>query len=62
MTEADVERVRALVAGRDGVWLVYSHWWYTDPDGLLLSVLEESFAVRASYEWPGIRVIHYTRQ
>jgi uncharacterized membrane protein len=61
MTEADVGRVRELVAGRAGVWLVYSHWWYADPDGLLPRVLAESFAVRASYEWPGIRVIHYTR-
>ncbi|MEZ4611140.1 MAG: hypothetical protein R2838_13000 [Caldilineaceae bacterium] len=35
MTEADVPHLRALVADADRVWLVYSHEWYTDPDGII---------------------------
>ncbi len=41
MTAAAAARVRTLVAGASRVWLVYAHWWYTDPEGLLLEVLEE---------------------
>ncbi|MEZ4581204.1 MAG: hypothetical protein R3A10_06080 [Caldilineaceae bacterium] len=26
--------LRALVADADRVWLVYSHEWYMDPDGI----------------------------
>jgi hypothetical protein len=62
MTQADVARVQALVAGRDELWLVYSHWWYTDPDGLLLRVLAEQFVVADKREWPGIQVIRYRRE
>src|SRR5688572_26978872 len=41
MTTTDGPYVRQLVNGRSQVWLVYSHWWYTDADGFLLQVLDE---------------------
>jgi hypothetical protein len=62
MTEADVPRVLALIEGRDDIWLVYSHWWYTDPVGLLLRVLDDELTVVEEREWPGIQVIHYQRE
>ncbi|HEU5101692.1 MAG TPA: glycosyltransferase family 39 protein, partial [Roseiflexaceae bacterium] len=34
MTDADVERLSQLIAGREHVWLVYSHNWYTDPQSI----------------------------
>jgi hypothetical protein len=70
MTEADVPRVLDLLEGQERVWLVYSHWWYTDPDGLLLQhlyarpllrVLEEQLDIVDAQEWPGIQVLLYQR-
>jgi hypothetical protein len=61
MTEASVQRLLELIDGRERVWLVYSHWWYTDPHGLILRALEEHFEVRQQYQWPGIRLIEYVR-
>jgi uncharacterized membrane protein len=61
MTEADVPRVLDLLEGQERVWLVYSHWWYTDPDGLLLRVLEEQLDIVDAQEWPGIQVLLYQR-
>ena len=62
MRVQDAQRVRELVAGRDQIWLVYSHWWYTDPDALLLAVLGQGFVVAEEREWPGIRVLRYVRE
>jgi hypothetical protein len=39
MTESDIPGLLALVNGRDRVWLVYSHNWYTDPAGLIPQTL-----------------------
>jgi hypothetical protein len=61
MTEADVPRLLTLIEGEETLWLVYSHWWYTDPEGLLLRVLEERLEVVDQWGGPGIRVIHYRR-
>jgi hypothetical protein len=62
MQEADVARVQRLIEGHDQLLLIYSHWWYTDPDGLLLQALDEQFDVVEEREWPGIRVIEYGRK
>lgn len=42
MTPGDLPRLRALVAGYERVWLIYSHEWYTDPQGLIPAALGES--------------------
>jgi hypothetical protein len=62
MTEQDEARVQELIKGRDHVWLIYSHWWYTDPHGLLLRTLEGEMERVAERDWPGIRVIEYARR
>jgi hypothetical protein len=39
MAESDVPRLEELVRGRERVWLIYSHNWYTDPKGIVPRVL-----------------------
>jgi mannosyltransferase len=61
MTEADIPHVRELISREADVWLVYSHWWYTDPEGLLLQVLGSELELVEQKEWPYIRLLHYVR-
>jgi mannosyltransferase len=61
MTEADIARVQALIRQEQDLWLVYSHWWYTDPEGLLLQVLDGELELIEQVGWPGIRLLHYSR-
>jgi uncharacterized membrane protein len=62
VTEAARQRLLSLVEGQERLWLVYSHWWYTDPEGLLPRMLEEQFELAQEQEWPGIRVLLYRRR
>jgi hypothetical protein len=39
MARDDLPRLRNLIQGRQRVWLVYSHNWYTDPQGLIPAAL-----------------------
>ena len=41
MTEQDLPRLYKLLRGRDRVWLIYSHNWYTDPQHLIPAALAE---------------------
>ena len=59
MTEGDLWRVWALIAGRERVWLVYSHDWYTDPQGLVPGALEEKLSVLDGWDFYGLRVLLY---
>ena len=43
MMASDLPRLRSLVHNRKRVWLVYSHDWYTDPQKLIPTALEETF-------------------
>lgn len=43
MMEDDLPRLQSLVQNRKRVWLVYSHDWYTDPQKLIPTALEEKF-------------------
>lgn len=45
MMEEDLPRLYSLVQGRRRVWLVYSHDWYTDPQKLIPTALEERFSL-----------------
>jgi mannosyltransferase len=62
MTEAAVPRLLSLIQDQQAVWLVYSHWWYTDPNGVLLRALDTQMVRVEEREWPGIRVIRYARR
>ena len=39
MTESEIPKLISLLHGHDRVWLVYSHYSYTDPRGLILQTL-----------------------
>lgn len=54
MTESDIPRLLELLSGRKRVWLVYSHNWYTDPQGLIPQTLASHMAVvRQRYFYGG---------
>jgi len=57
MEEADVPRIQELLAGRDQVWLVYSHNWYSDPDGIIPRELGKVFGEAEITEFRGVQII-----
>jgi hypothetical protein len=59
MTEDDLPRVEALIRGRERVWLIYSHDWYTDPQGLVPQALEERLCVVDRWKLYGLQVLLY---
>jgi mannosyltransferase len=61
MREESLLRLRELTQGRDRIWLVYSHAWYTDPQGLVPLALEAEMALLERWEFEGVRVFLYGR-
>jgi mannosyltransferase len=59
MAESDLPRLRSLIDGHGRVWLVYSHNWYTDPDGLIPLALEEKLDLQARWELDEVQVWLY---
>ncbi len=59
MTAADVPALMDWQARDGDVWLVYSHGWYTDPDGLVPATLDRVRPRLAEWIWPEIVVIRY---
>lgn len=59
MTADDLPRLHALLQGRSRVWLVYSHNWYTDPDGLIPAALDEALATPKRRTFYGLEVRLY---
>ncbi|MEA3338485.1 MAG: hypothetical protein U9R15_00825, partial [Chloroflexota bacterium] len=59
MTAGDLPRLRALIRGHERVWLVYSHDWYTDPDRLIPSALEEELDLLNRWDFYGLQVQLY---
>jgi mannosyltransferase len=59
MAESDLPYLRDLVSDRDRVWLVYSHYWYTDPDGLIPPALEGALDLQDRWEFYGVQVWLY---
>jgi len=59
MAESDLPRLRALIRGHERVWLVYSHDWYTDPQGLIPPALEEELDMLDQWHFYGLRVQLY---
>jgi len=62
MTVDDLPHLRALVQGHERVWLVYSHGWYTDPQGLIPPALEEESDLLDRWDFYGLQVRLYRRQ
>jgi asparagine N-glycosylation enzyme membrane subunit Stt3 len=61
MMEKDLPRLRSLVGSRDRVWLVYSHEWYTDPQGLVPSGLRAEMALLNRWEFHGLEIFLFGR-
>ena len=61
MTVQDLPRLRMLVDGRRRVWLVYSHQWYTDPDGLIPQALASTLDLHRRWMFRGLQVHLYAR-
>jgi len=62
MTTSDLPRLRTLIRDHGRVWLVYSHDWYTDPQGLIPSALEEKLGVREQWDFHGLQIRLYAAQ
>jgi mannosyltransferase len=63
MEPADLPRLQELIQERARVWLVYSHNWYTDPQGLIPAALSQALTPteRRSYEGLEIRLYEGAR-
>jgi transposase InsO family protein len=59
MAESDLPRLRALIRGHERIWLVYSHNWYTDPQGLIPPALEEELDISGQWDFYGLQVQLY---
>ena len=59
MAESDAPRVQELLAGRERVWLVYSHNWYSDPDGIVPRELGALFREVEQTQFVGIQIGRY---
>lgn len=59
MSESDAPRVQALLDGRERVWLVYSHSWYSDPEGIIPRELGKLFREDGQAQFAGIQVIRF---
>jgi mannosyltransferase len=59
MTHQDLPYLRALVEDRPRVWLIYSHDWYTDPDGLIPRQLAIEMRRVDSRHFVGLQVMKF---
>ena len=59
MTRQDLGRLNDLIAGRRRVWLIYSHAWYTDPEGLVPEALSSVMELRRRWAPEGVEVYLY---
>jgi mannosyltransferase len=59
MTESDLPRLRRLIQGHNRIWLIYSHNWYTDPQSLIPSTLEEEASPLARWDFYGLQIRLY---
>jgi hypothetical protein len=59
MAEQDLPRLEALLQGHSRIWLVYSHNWYTDPQGLIPAALARAGALEERRRFAGIDVYRF---
>lgn len=62
MTAADLPYMRNLLADQQSVWLVYSHDWYTDPEGIIPRELEQQMRLVDQREFVGLQVMRFVRK
>jgi mannosyltransferase len=59
MTEADIPHLHALIAGRERLWLIYSHNWYTDPGGIIPRELDRLMRRTDQQAFVGLQVMRF---
>jgi mannosyltransferase len=59
MAPEDLPRLRELIEGRQRVWLVYSHNWYTDPQGLIPEALAQALTPVERRAYAGLEIQLY---
>ena len=59
MRAGDVPYLEDTIGGRERVWLVYSHQWYTDPEGLIPAALDGALDLRSRRRFHGLEVRLY---
>jgi mannosyltransferase len=59
MTPEDLPLLRELIRGRERVWLVYSHDWYTDPQRLIPAALEQVLTPAETRSYGGVEIRLY---
>jgi hypothetical protein len=59
MTADDIPGLISLIRGRERVWLVYSHDWYTDPMGLIPQTLASKMKLVRQRDFYGRQVQLY---
>ncbi len=62
MRVEDLPALRNLIAGRERAWLVYSHEWYSDSEGLIPKEIEKAMIVTDECAFLGGRVIRFERR
>ncbi len=59
MTADDLPRLQTLIAERTHVWLIYSHDWYTDPQGMIPRELLKTMTLTEQRTFIGLQVMHF---
>ena len=62
MTKEDLPYLRNLLANREQVWLVYSHDWYTDPQGIIPREFRQQMLLVEQHPFVGLQVMHFQRK
>ena len=62
MAAADVPRLAELIAGRRRIWLVYSHDFYTDPQGIIPRHLDATLDKQAERAFNGLNIFIYEQR
>jgi hypothetical protein len=56
----DLPALTASLEGRQSVWLIYSHAFFTDPKRLIPTELERVFATKDVHDFFQVQVVHYS--
>jgi hypothetical protein len=59
MTQRDLPRLRSLIRDRERVWLIYSHNWYTDPQNIMPTALQQELKLIETKRFYGLEVHLY---
>ena len=59
MTPGDVPKLISLLRGHNRVWLIYSHYWYTDPMRLIPQTLASQMKLLQTIDYYGVQVQIY---